>query len=111
MKNGRESAFENYMVSTFPYLILAPLLVFALVFSGGELKNGSEEMIKRHNYMGRCGFLQTQSKLLKLAGSISQPASFHPKDCLGVKRPQTDKSEVGKGKVTAMMLLKPQQHT
>lgn len=31
MKNGRESAFGNYMVSTFPsYLILAPLLVFTL---------------------------------------------------------------------------------
>ena len=85
MKNGRESAFENYMVSTFPYLILAPLLVFALVVSGGELKNRSEEMIKRHNYMGRCGFLQTQSKLLKLVGSISQPASFHPKGLLRSK--------------------------
>lgn len=36
-------------------------------------------MIKRHNYMGRYGFLQTQSKLLKLVGSISQSASFHPK--------------------------------
>lgn len=45
-----------------------------------------------------------------LEASANLPAST-PKDCLGIKKPQTDKSEVVKGKVTAMMLLKPQQHT
>lgn len=36
-------------------------------------------MAERHNKMKRCGFFQTQSKLLKLVGSICQFASLYPK--------------------------------